>query len=675
MSEVALLEIGLVVTLAFHLMAMNVAAAGPFVCLWLQWRETGRGDTLAGKLSVYLARQSLVWFAVGVVLGCIALYLVWLLYPRSYFEAAAQIPARRYWFGIAELVFFVVCLLGVIALPQREGHAGRNRRFWWQWILGWLAATNLMYHFPPLFAVISVLSARPHEWTGDVRFVAWMIEPEVLARTLHFVLASFAVTGVLVMGYALKMPEETEPRERRRVSSLGGWLALAPSLCQLLVGMYVLLQLPDESRDRLLGGDMLGTGLFGGSILATIVLLHRLAAVALGDFDRKEIVRSMMWMTLVVLSMVAARQRARLSTYQRIEQEAAKARGGVAAPFTEPTANRILTPHENRNAPPQENDAAMSLQTITLNDEKAGTTAKVLVGYGFNCYSFQAAPAGKPVEVLWAAPNFESGKERPSHSGIPLLFPFPGRVRGTSFKFRGQEYKLVGLPDDGRGNAIHGFVLNRPWRVTEQTKTRVVGEFQASKDDPALLKMWPADFVVSCSYELSGNSLKSAIKVTNPDERPLPFGLGTHAYFRVPLGPGGVAADCKVTVPVTDYWPLENMLPTGKKSPADGTRGLKNGLLFSDTKLDDVFAGLKFNQGRAEATIDDSQAGRKLTITFDEGFPNCVVYNPPHREAICLEPYSCVPDPFTLEEHGVATGLRVLNPGESHTYHVDIRVE
>src|SRR4051812_48598410 len=161
-----------------------------------------------------------------------------------------------------------------MALPHRVGHAGQKRRFCGEWILGWLAATNLMYHFPPLFAVISVLSARPHEWTGEVRFVSWMAEPEVLARTLHFVLASFAMTGLAVMAYALKMPAETDPRDRRRISSWGGWLALVPSLCQLLVGMYVLLELPDESRDRLLGGDLPGTALFGGSILATLVLFH-----------------------------------------------------------------------------------------------------------------------------------------------------------------------------------------------------------------------------------------------------------------------------------------------------------------------------------------------------------------------------------------------------------------
>jgi len=48
-----------------------------------------------------------------------------------------------------------------------------------------------------------------------------------------------------------------------------------------------------------------------------------------------------------------------------------------------------------------------------------------------------------------------------------------------------------------------------------------------------------------------------------------------------------------------------------------------------------------------------------------------VVYNPPHREAFCIEPYTCVPDPFALE----ARGLRVLAPGEQFQARIDIEVD
>lgn len=317
----------------------------------------------------------------------------------------------------------------------------------------------------------------------------------------------------------------------------------------------------------------------------------------------------------------------------------------------------------------------MSLETITLRDPATGNTAKILAGFGFNCYSFVAHPAGEPIEVLWSAQGFEDGGQRASHSGIPLLFPFAGRVRGKQITFQGKTYNLA-VNDDGRGNAIHGFVLNRPWRVTESSATRVTGEFQASRDDRAILDQWPADFTVAVSYELAGNALKSVIRITNPDSRPLPFGLGTHPYFRVPLGAGGDAAACRVTVPAADYWELVDMLPSGQRPKADGPRGLAVGMRFGDTKLDDVFGGLRnATEGVPYmATIEDPHRGRKLSIAFDQAFGECVVYNPPHREAICIEPYTCVPDPFTLEAKGIDTGLRVLAPGESFTARIDIQL-
>ena len=72
---------------------------------------------------------------------------------------------------------------------------------------------------------------------------------------------------------------------------------------------------------------------------------------------------------------------------------------------------------------------------------------------------------------------------------------------------------------------------------------------------------------------------------------------------------------------------------------------------------------------------NDPAAGRTVTIAFDRTFRECVVYNPPHRRAVCIEPYTCVPDPFRLAASGVDAGLRVLEPGEAFSARVDIRVE
>jgi aldose 1-epimerase len=305
----------------------------------------------------------------------------------------------------------------------------------------------------------------------------------------------------------------------------------------------------------------------------------------------------------------------------------------------------------------------MQLEPVTLTDSDTGATAQILSGFGFNCYSFRPVVRGEAIEVLWSEPAFSSGETKPSHSGIPILFPFPGRLRGSHLAYEGHIYPLGS--DDGLGNGIHGFVLNRPWRIIEMLPQRTTGEFQASVDEPGLIKRWPADFRLTVSYELRGNSLRCDLQVNNPGPGRLPFGLGLHPYFRLPLGVAGRADDCRVTVPVAEYWELQNMLPTGRRLPATERADLAKTMRFADMRLDDVFTGLTTAGGEVRSTVEDPHSGRRLELVFDAAFRECVVYNPPHREAVCIEPYTCVPDEYELQAGGIDAGLRVLDAGES----------
>ncbi len=134
----------------------------------------------------------------------------------------------------------------------------------------------------------------------------------------------------------------------------------------------------------------------------------------------------------------------------------------------------------------------MSAHMVTLHDAQSAATAQILVSQGFNCFAFQVPDPSGPLDVIWSEPGFAAGDRRPSGSGIPLLFPFPGRIAGTTFHWQGQSYELTA--GDGRGNAIHGFVHERPWRIVQQQEARVVGQFQASVDDPALLQALACGF-------------------------------------------------------------------------------------------------------------------------------------------------------------------------------------
>ena len=176
--------------------------------------------------------------------------------------------------------------------------------------LGVLAATNLLYHFPLLFTVIGVYASRVAD-ADAINFRSAMVDPEVFSQFLHHVLASFAIVGVAMMGYALRLLRAGRAADAERVGVWGGRVVLVPTVLQLFVGVYVLLALPERARNDLMGGDAVGTTLFIVALVAAVLLLHRLAGVALGAVERRDLIGSMALLLVVVVVMVGTRQRVR----------------------------------------------------------------------------------------------------------------------------------------------------------------------------------------------------------------------------------------------------------------------------------------------------------------------------------------------------------------------------
>ena len=311
------------------------------------------------------------------------------------------------------------------------------------------------------------------------------------------------------------------------------------------------------------------------------------------------------------------------------------------------------------------------MENITLHDPASGATAEVLASLGFNCHRFSVPHRGRQIDLLWRSPTFLSGSDRPSRSGIPILFPFPGRIRGTTYSWEGKTYNIPA--GDAFGNAIHGFVHTRPWRVIEKDRRRVVGQFQASVDDSNLLAQWPGDFRLTASYDLSGGMLRLNYLIENPGETPLPCGLGLHPYFHVPFADGD-AKNCLALLPGNERWVLDQMMPTGEREPLERALDYHAGAPFGGLQLDDVFTDLKFEDGWCRGHVYDPAAKLAVTISFSNIFRECVVFTPPHREAICIEPYTCVPNAAELTARGIDAGQRVLQPGEALTAAVEITV-
>jgi aldose 1-epimerase len=52
-----------------------------------------------------------------------------------------------------------------------------------------------------------------------------------------------------------------------------------------------------------------------------------------------------------------------------------------------------------------------------------------------------------------------------------------------------------------------------------------------------------------------------------------------------------------------------------------------------------------------------------------------VVYTPAHRQAFCIEPYTCATDAVNLQARGIEAGWQVLAPGDRWSGVVELRVQ
>lgn len=316
---------------------------------------------------------------------------------------------------------------------------------------------------------------------------------------------------------------------------------------------------------------------------------------------------------------------------------------------------------------------------LVLSDTKAGERAEVWPALGFNAYRWQAEDTGKLIDVLYAAPNLFDDS-RPTRSGIPVLFPFPNRIRDGRFTWDGKTYQLP-LQDSTKKNSIHGFACRHPWRIVDQgandDQAWVTGEFHAAKDAPEDLKLWPADHRIRLTIRLSEHRLRVSARIDNPDQKPLPFGLGYHPYFRTPLLPGARKEDCFVQVHASRFWELVDNLPTGKLEPVDAARNLTQPRRVTELSLDDVLRSDAAAQGDRLVEVGSMRqdpSGTTLRLRVSPAFRELVVFTPVHGDAFCIEPYTCLTDAINLQQKGVDAGLMVLPPGGSWSGDIELEL-
>ncbi len=260
--------------------------------------------------------------------------------------------------------------------------------------------------------------------------------------------------------------------------------------------------------------------------------------------------------------------------------------------------------------------------------------------------------------------------EHGSSFGIPLLYPWANRLSEWSYpaphgKVTLDPHSPVVHTDADTGLPSHGLLAASPlWYVTSSSPTTLLSTLDFS-EDPRLLAAFPFPHRLAYAAALTDDTLTIALTVTPTGEEPVPISFGFHPYLRLP---GADRAGWELTLPVTRRVLVEHSLPTGEHEPI--APGALDGPL-AGRSFDDCFDGLSTAGGLAgPPAFSVAGAGRRITVTFTDGYPVAQVYAPPGSNFVCLEPMTAPLDALRSGE-----GLRHAMPGVPFTAEFSITVQ
>lgn len=245
----------------------------------------------------------------------------------------------------------------------------------------------------------------------------------------------------------------------------------------------------------------------------------------------------------------------------------------------------------------------------------------------------------------------------------PVLFPHVGRLPGGCYTWRGGTYRLP----------LHGFAKESAFAVEARTQTSVA---LTLCDDAATRAQYPFAFLLRVEYALAGESLCVCFTVENRGDGPMPFGLGAHPGFRVPLREGLKLSDyaLRFGAPCRPLQHLlrDDCLMSGETAPFPlqdaSTLRLAPGLFDRDAI---VLSGM----ARC-VTLCAAYDRRMVEVSFPDA-PYLALWQPPHTCApfLCIEPWLSLPAPGGAAANWSELPTLVhLMPGEQRQFRWSVTV-
>lgn len=213
----------------------------------------------------------------------------------------------------------------------------------------------------------------------------------------------------------------------------------------------------------------------------------------------------------------------------------------------------------------------------------------------------------------------------------PVLFPLVGWLNNGVLRCEGQEYTM--------GN--HGFARRSTFEVVRSSDVQAV--FRLSSNEETL-KMYPYAFQLDLTYTLAGTQLTIDYQVTNSDQKPIYFLLGTHPAFNCPFEQGEALTDYYVEFEKKEtldryFATSANTILVERKEPV-----LQDENILELTPEMFYEGAYIFKNVKSSAITLKSKKSEGFIKVSYENFPYMGIWQPKDAPFICLEPWHGIGD-------------------------------
>lgn len=268
--------------------------------------------------------------------------------------------------------------------------------------------------------------------------------------------------------------------------------------------------------------------------------------------------------------------------------------------------------------------------------------------------------------VDFLRPTPETSYEKVSDCASFILVPWANRLRDARFRFRGKDYQL--RSNNPAGTANHGVGRNFAWKVEAADASKVILSFN-SADHPDI--NFPFRFAARLEYALESKRFTILTMLRNEDKQAMPGAFGHHPYFQRALGKPTEMVS--VQIPCTQYFELENSLPSAAPKPIPAALDFRHLRALGPESIDDCLTG---REDHKPVRFVYGGEQKQITMHCDEIFQCLDLFTPPGKDFFALEPVTNANDGFNLYEKGIAgTGVFVLEPGEERKGAIHFEVD